>query len=217
MISRKVRGGACGHLLRSNHVKNLFDILESVPSVRGWTAVENGPNINGPGKVPTIEQLMNLDRSGLPSWLPSAPLAPVPVGRDPFGPLPPAPDNQGPPTKIHPFMAPDQPSLPQWIPSGPMAPQPPGRDPFGPIPNMAPRIDRPPIDVDPPSRPPEWMFGPPELADGATRSALPAAAGRAVSFRQPGAPVMPVEAFSSRRLASQEATPVRRLVSRMAK
>jgi len=58
-------------------VKNLFEIIESIPSVRGWTAIENGPNIHRLGKSPTIEQLMNGDNSGLPSWLPSAPLGPL--------------------------------------------------------------------------------------------------------------------------------------------
>jgi len=197
-------------------MKNFFETLVPIPSVRGWTAVENGPRIDGLGEVPKIKQLMDGDGQGLPSWLPSAPLRSPPGGREPFGPMPSAPNNQGPPTKINPFIVPDEPGLPRWIPSGPMVPPPAGRDPFGPSPNMPPRINRQPIEVDPPSRPPEWMFGPPELAESTTRSAIPAAAGRAVSFAELAPPEMPVGASSSRRFALQT-TPVRRLVSRVAK
>src|SRR5215218_5852175 len=35
--------------------------------------------------------------------------------------------------------------------------------PFGPVP-IVPPLPPPPIEVDPPSRPPEWMFGPPYLS-----------------------------------------------------
>jgi len=55
---------------------------------------------------------------------------------------------------------PDTLSPPLWNPSvpiSPVVPVPKDYDPFGPVPV-------PPIDVDPPSRPPEWMFGPPEIA-----------------------------------------------------
>jgi hypothetical protein len=41
-----------------------------------------------------------------------------------------------------------QPELPSWIPSTPILPVPNG----------------PPIEVDPPSRPPQWLFGPPKIA-----------------------------------------------------
>jgi hypothetical protein len=196
-------------------MKDLFEILEMVPSVRGWTSIENGPAINRLGEVPAIKQLMDGDRSGLPSWFPSTPLGPLPAARDPFGPIPHAPNNQRPRTNIDPLMAPDQPGLPQWIPSGPMAPSSVGPEPFGPVPDR-PRIERPPIDVDPPSRPPEWMFGPPELADALTRSALRHAAGHGGVFNYPDPRSRAVEALSSKLGAHREVVPMRRLVSRLA-
>lgn len=34
----------------SDDVKNPFEILKKIPSVRGWTADENGPSINQLGR-----------------------------------------------------------------------------------------------------------------------------------------------------------------------
>jgi hypothetical protein len=64
------------------------------------------------------------------------------------------------------LMKPDVLPPPLWDPSAPVmpiVPVPKSYDPFGPVP-------RPPIEVDPPSRPPQWMFGPPEIAERAPRS-----------------------------------------------
>ncbi|WP_315739072.1 hypothetical protein [Bradyrhizobium sp. SZCCHNR1093] len=102
-------------------MKDLFEIPKTMPSVRGLTFIENGRAINGLGEIPAINQFTDGDKSGLPSWFPSAPLGRLSAGRDPFGPIPHAPNNQGPPTNIEPLMVPDQPGLPQWMPSGPMA------------------------------------------------------------------------------------------------
>lgn len=59
------------------------------------------------------------------------------------------------------------PRLPWWIPPAPVVPVPKAKDPFGPIP-VVPNLNKPPIEVDPPSRPPEWMFGPPQRVEPAT-------------------------------------------------
>ena len=64
------------------------------------------------------------------------------------------------------LMKPDVPPAPMWGPSAPvapLAPVPAGPDPFGTVP-VLPNL-KPPIDADPPSRPPQWMFGPPEIAN----------------------------------------------------
>src|SRR5262245_26061471 len=64
------------------------------------------------------------------------------------------------------------PTLPSWVPTTPIVP-PLRRDPFGPTPSLLPVPESPslPHDVDPPSRPPEWMFGPPYIA----RAPIPSA------------------------------------------
>ena len=62
------------------------------------------------------------------------------------------------------LMTPDAPALPWWFPQIPVMPAPNGRDPFGPIPPV-PNFNKSPIDVDPPSRPPQWMFGPPRIVE----------------------------------------------------
>lgn len=85
------------------------------------------------------------------------------------------------------LMTPDAPTLPWWIPQTPTMPAPNGRDPFGPIPSV-PNTNKAPIEVDPPSRPPQWMFGPPRIIEGPPpRAPFPLAAllspdtGRALS------------------------------------
>ncbi len=68
------------------------------------------------------------------------------------------------------LMTPDAPTLPWWIPQAPTMPAPSGRDPFGPIPSV-PNLNKAPIEVDPPSRPPEWMFGPPRIIEAPSPAA----------------------------------------------
>lgn len=68
-------------------------------------------------------------------------------------------------------MFPPQPSrIPdEWRLLSPPAPSK-GLSPFGPVP-IVPPPPPPPHDVDPPSRPPQWLFGPPELAAGPAQTA----------------------------------------------
>jgi hypothetical protein len=51
-------------------------------------------------------------------------------------------------------------------------PAPPGPNPFGPVP-IIPAPPSPPIEVSPPSRPPQWMFGPPYITEAPTQTPRP--------------------------------------------
>src|SRR5216683_2488261 len=70
-----------------------------------------------------------------------------------------------------------RPPLPDWWKLLP-PPARPNPNPFGPVP-MIPA----PIDVDPPSRPPEWLFGPPYISKVPTRA--PSFGGLSTQFAPP--------------------------------
>jgi hypothetical protein len=90
---------------------------------------------------------------------------------------------------------------PLWNPSvpiPPIVPVPKDNDPFGPVPV-------PPIDVDPPSRPPEWMFGPPEIARASPP--VPRFPLEALLSADPGRALSEWASSSQRRPAASSPTP----------
>ena len=66
------------------------------------------PSIPDLWEAPTVEQLMKPDEPTLPWWIPTTPTAPVPSGKDPFGPTPAVPNLTKPPMEIDPPLRPPQ-------------------------------------------------------------------------------------------------------------